>query len=204
MVDWIPLAWMSIQVPDILSFLYLVLMVFLILSCCCIFTNFVQNKPEGRKTVLGNKLLVTCSKCKISIFSALVNVATCQVVSYCTVVLFVAVLMRIVFGPFNYGGVVALHYWMRIVWSCTLSMLTFKTVLKTLFILDFQKMSSVPEHTLMTWMWVVTAICTMAHLVQEAVLRHTLGLHHFGRICFNIYLAKVREIGWNFQNIFNL
>ena len=124
------------------------------------------------------------------------NVATCQVVSYCTVLLYLAILMRIMFGPFTYAGVVALHYWTRLTILCFFSMLTFKTVLKTLFILDFPKMTSIPEQTVMMWMWVVTSICAMAHLVQEAVLRHALGIHHFGRMCFYIYMGKVRQNCW--------
>ena len=153
--------------------------------------------------VVHNMLTAICVV-TLYVFSAHLNVATCQVLSCCTVLFYLAILMRIMFGPFTYAGVVALHYWTRLTIVCFFSMLTFKTVLKTLFILDFQKMTSISEHTLMMWMWVVTGICTVAHLVQEAVLRHTLGLHHFGRICFNIYLAKVREIGWIFLNISNL
>ena len=97
------------------------------------------------------------------------------------------------FGPFTHVGVAALHYGVRITLVCFFSMLTFKTILKTLFILDFQKMTSIPEQTVMVWMGVVTIICTVAHLVQEVVLRQALGLHHFGRNCFNIYMGKVRE-----------
>ena len=70
-------------------------------------------------------------------------------------------------------------------------MLTFKTILTTLFILDFNRMTSIPEKSVINFMWMVTTFFTMANLGLEITLRQKLGYHHFGRMCFNLYLGKV-------------
>ena len=99
--------------------------------------------------------------------------------------------MRIMFGPFTYNGVVVYHYAIRVSIVSLLTMLTFNRVLKTLFILDFQRMSAVPEQKVMICMGLVTTIFTLAHLGEEAVTRRILGLDHFGRWYLSIYLGKV-------------
>ena len=45
--------WSSITLPDLLTGAYLVLLVLFVTVCHYLFTNFVDSKPEGRKTVLG-------------------------------------------------------------------------------------------------------------------------------------------------------
>jgi hypothetical protein len=105
--------------------------------------------------------------------------------------LFVGFLVRILLGPFTFAGVVAFHYFTRVTMTSFLTMLTYKTVLNTLFIIDFDKMAAVPEQKVMAWMGVVTSFTTLAHLAEEAVTRNILGLDHFSRWCFNIYLGKV-------------
>ena len=77
-------------------------------------------------------------------------------------------------------------------------MLTFKTVLKTFFIIDFDRMAAVPEEKVMVWMVVVTSICTLSHLGEEAITRNLLGLDHYARLCLNIYLGKVVQSGITF------
>ena len=83
-------------------------------------------------------------------------------------------------------------------------MLTFKTVLKTLFIIDFDRMAEVPEEKVMVWMVVVTSVCTLAHLGEEAILRNIRGLDHYSRQCYNIYLGKVVLNGLTFLSIISL
>ena len=99
--------------------------------------------------------------------------------------------MRILFGPFTYSGVVAWHYSMRASIASFLTMITFNRVVKILFILDFQRMSAVPEQKVMVCMGVVTSICTLAHLGEEAVTRWIRGLDHFPRMYQTLYLGKV-------------
>ena len=105
--------------------------------------------------------------------------------------IYLTLLIRIMFGPFTYNGLVVHHYAFRVSSVSLLTMLTFNRVLKTLFILDFQRMSAVPEQKVMICMGLVTSICTLAHLVEEAVTRRILGLDHFSREYWSIYLGKV-------------
>ena len=107
------------------------------------------------------------------------------------IILYLAVLGRIMSGPFPYAGVVAFHYLERVGMVSFLTMLSFSRVVKTLFILDFQRMSAVPEKMVMTCMGVVTFFCTSAHVVQEALVRRSRGLDHFGRMSFFSYLGQV-------------
>ena len=98
---------------------------------------------------------------------------------------------RIIFGPFTYYGVVTYHYGSRLTFVSFLTMLTFNRVLKALFILDFQRISLIPEHRVMGSLCFVTAICSLIYLLQEAIVREVRGLNHFGRWSLSIYLAKV-------------
>ena len=72
-----------------------------------------------------------------------------------------------------------------------LTMLSFKTVTNTFFIIDFDRMSAVAERMVMIWMGEVTSVCTLTHMLEEAGTRNAKGLDHFARWCFNIYLGKV-------------
>jgi hypothetical protein len=123
--------------------------------------------------------------------SAQVNLATSQVTSSCTLMIYFAFLLRIVFGPFTYFEVVTFHYAMRATSVSFITMLTFSRVLKTIFILDFHRIAVVPDRKVMIFMGWVTLICTSAYLLQEAVVRRIRGLDHFSRWSISIYLGKV-------------
>ena len=110
---------------------------------------------------------------------------------FCTILFYLFILLRLIIGPFTYAGVVVVHYWVRMTMVSFLTMLTFKTVLKILLILEFNRMTSIPENTIICFMWMITLIFTLAHLWLEMTLRRTLGYQHFGRLCFNLYLGKV-------------
>ena len=45
--------WSSITMADLLTAAYLIILVLFVIGCNHLFTNFVDSKPEGRKTVLG-------------------------------------------------------------------------------------------------------------------------------------------------------
>ena len=91
------------------------------------------------------------------------------------------------FGPFSYNGVAAFLYGTQVLVVSFLTMLSFKTVINTFFIVDFERMSAVDERKVMIWMGVVTSVCTLTHMLEEAATRNAKGLDHFARWCFNIY-----------------
>ena len=72
-----------------------------------------------------------------------------------------------------------------------LTMLAFNNIIKTLFIIDFERMAAVPEGSVMVCMGVVTFISNVAHIVHEVSVRRTHGLVHFARSYINIFLGKV-------------
>ena len=116
---------------------------------------------------------------------------TYQVVSCCIIVLHQIVILRILIGPLSYNVLVLYHYGVRITVISFITMITFKLFLKTLFIIDFDRMAAIPENNVLVCLALVTSFCTLAHIAEEMFIRNFLGLDHFGRFCFNIYLAKV-------------
>ena len=106
---------------------------------------------------------------------------------------YIAVLIRILFGPFAYYGVIAYHYASRLFTVSFLTMLTFNIVLKTLFILDFKRISLIPEYKIMKYFGFTTVFCSTMYLLQEAVVRYLRGLEHFSKWSLIIYLGKVSE-----------
>ena len=187
----LPAYWMNLKLPDLLAIIYIIIMVFVTLASNVIFASYLDSKPAGRKTVIGNIKYLIGNLLSSKNITAQVNLATCRVMSSCALSLYLPVLLRIFFGPFSYGGVVAYHYTTRVCIVSFLTMITFNKVLKTLFILDFERMTAVSEKKVMIWMGVVTSIGTLTHLVEEAVTRRIRGLDQFARLCTNVYLGKV-------------
>ena len=98
---------------------------------------------------------------------------------------------RITIGPVSYLGIVAYHYIFRLSMVSFMTMLTFKIVVKTLFILDFERMAMVSEQRMMAVMGVFTTILIVIHSAAEAWLRNHRNLDHYARWCINVYLGKV-------------
>ena len=117
--------------------------------------------------------------------------ATYQVVSFCIIALYFVVMMRILFGPLSYNLVVLFHYGSRITMVSFVTMTTFKMFLKTLFIINFERMAAISEKNVLVCLVLVTFFCTSAHIAEEIFIRQFLGLDHFARFCFNMYFAKV-------------
>ena len=146
---------------------------------------------------MGGKLFLVNFQtfCIILILSLLaaaqVNLRTYQVVICCIIVLKIIFLLRILLGPLSYNVVVMVHYGTRITVVSFITMMTFKIFLKTLFIIDFNRMTAIPEKNVLVCLALVTIFCILAHIAEEMFLRNYLGLDHFGRDCFNMYLAKV-------------
>ena len=127
------------------------------------------------------------------------NLTSNQVVSICSMLMLLGFLCRILLGPFTYSGVVAWHYLTRITYVSSLTMSTFKTVVRTLFILDFDRMAAIPEERMMMWMCACNTVSVLANLGMETFLRNHQGLDHFGRMCLNVYLGKVMRLLYNHQ-----
>ena len=98
---------------------------------------------------------------------------------------------RFTIGPVSYLGIVAYHYIFRLSMVSFMTMLTFKIVVKTLFILDFERMAMVSEQRMMTAMGVFTTILIVIHSAAEAWLRNHRNLEHYARWCLNVYIAWV-------------
>ena len=123
--------------------------------------------------------------------SAKVNLAICHVLSFCTICLYLGVLWRLLFGPLPYNFVVFYHYETRITLVSYLTMLSFKMVLKTLFIIDFDRTSTLADKNVIFCLASVTLFSNLILQGIEMIIRNIFGLDHFGRLCFNIYLGKV-------------
>ena len=147
---------------------------------------------EGRQFWVRKKYdLVTLSKLISHLFPVRINLSILEVVSFCFVLLYLAMLLRICVGPFSYLGVVVFHYLTRFTLVSFMTMLTFKIGVKILFILDFDRMAMVSEKWILMCMGVVTSIFTLVHIAAEAFLRNHRKLDHYARGCFNVYLGKV-------------
>jgi hypothetical protein len=78
-----------------------------------------------------------------------------------------------------------------------ITMLTYKTVLNNCFLIDFDKMAAVAEKKVMVVMGLFTSVTSLAHLAEEVATRNLLGLDHYARWCYNIYLGKVTFVIFN-------
>ena len=136
-------------------------------------------------------LTLQCLLYKIVYISAQVDLSLCKTLSCWTILFHFSNLLRILIGPFPYTGVVAVHYGCAVATLSCITMGTFKTILKTLFLLDFNRMISISEKKVMICFLAVTSTSTLAILMQEITVRQRLGIHHFARRCFNIYLGQV-------------
>ena len=99
-------------------------------------------------------------------------------------------MLRMLYGPLSLPAVVFAHYLMRLWTTIMMTMITFNRVLKTLFIIDFQRMSLVPEEKVMKLFGFITFLSSVLYLLQEVAVRYLRGLNHFGRN-FAVYLGKV-------------
>ena len=100
-------------------------------------------------------------------------------------------MVRILVGPLPLFGAVTFHYETRINLVSLLTLLTLKIVVKTLFILDFDRMAMIAETKMMMWICGSTTIFTLTHLALEAFLRNHRGLGHYPRWCLSVYISKV-------------
>ena len=155
--------------------------------CVCIYPCiFIKLRLCGTSPTTSCCSFLTCTN-----FSALVNLSTNRVFSVLMMLHYLGILARIMLGPFPVPGLVAFHYLQRATTVSFLTMLAFNRVLKTLFILDFQRMTAVPEKCILISMGMITFLCTSFHIFQEVLARRSLGLDHFPRGDFYDLLSKV-------------
>ena len=141
-----------------------------------------------KKTILLNKIFTLHSYS--TVFSAKVNLATCRISSVLVSLSYTILMIRMLYGPLNLPVVVFFHYLVRLHSTSLLTMMTFNRVLRTLFIIDFKRISLVPEEKVML-VGLVTFLTSVMYLLQEAAVRNFRGLNHFGR-AFGVYLGKVK------------
>ena len=125
------------------------------------------------------------------VFSAKVNLATSRISSVLVSLSYTILMIRMLYGPLNLPVVVFFHYLVRLHSTSLLTMMTFNRVLRTLFIIDFKRISLVPEEKVMKLFGLVTLLTSVMYLLQEAAVRNFRGLNHFGR-AFGVYLGKVK------------
>ena len=183
--------WSSLGMGDLFSLLCVFTLMLITIGCNVLFTNFIESKPSGRKTVIGRIAQEYEGKLPPVSISARVNLATSQVSTICNIILHLGIVARIVLGPFPIYCVVAYHYAVRVTSVSFLIMLTINRIISILFILDFQKMTAILERNVMICVGVVTSICTMACILQEVIVRNSRGLNHFARLDHFIWLGKV-------------
>ena len=100
-------------------------------------------------------------------------------------------MLRMLWEPFTLPVVVFAHYLVRLWTTSLLTMMTFNRILKTLFIIDFKRISMVPEEKVLKLFAFVIFLMSVFYLLQEVIVRNLRGLNHFGR-AFGVYLGKVR------------
>ena len=125
------------------------------------------------------------------VFSAKVNLATSRISSVLVSLDYTIIMIRMLYGPLDLPVVVFHHYIVRLYSTSLLTMMTFNRVLRTLFIIDFKRISMVPEEKVMKLFGLVTFITSVLYLLQEAAVRNFRGLNHFGR-AFGVYLGGVK------------
>ena len=130
--------------------------------------------------------------CPNIVFSARVNLATCRVSSVLVALTYTIFMLRMLWGPFTLPVVVFAHYLVRLWTTSLLTMMTFNRILKTLFIIDFKRISMVPEEKVMKLFAFVIFLMSVFYLLQEVIVRNLRGLNHFGR-ALGVYLGKVRH-----------
>ena len=101
-------------------------------------------------------------------------------------------MLRLVVGPFPVYVVVLYHYAMRINTVSLLWMLTFNRIITSAFILNFPRMSAVPEKQVMRCLGMFTIIFTLGSIIHEVLERENNELDHFGRLNIFPFLGKVQ------------
>ena len=96
----------------------------------------------------------------------------------------------------------AFHYIFKASAVSNLTNLTFKTIVKTLLLVDFEKMSDIPESFVNLGMFLVNLVSTMLYLVQEYSVREARGLEHYSRLEILKYLGGEWEVRFNEQTLF--
>ena len=113
------------------------------------------------------------------------------VTSTLSLLLTTILIFRIVYGPLVLPWLVTYHYLNKTMEGGFVFMLTFRIVIKLFFILDFDRMSSMPEKRVLTCFNLATFACAGLYLFIEYTIRSLRELHHFPRMTVYIWLGMV-------------
>ena len=136
---------------DLLTVLYILLLIALTVLSDALFTSFISSKPEGRKTVLGQRLFCLFDMCPIRqklpciYFPARVNVIISKWSMWATLLHYPPFIARIILGPLHSIVTICYYYSLRVFFTFIMSLLTLKTLLMSGFIIKFERMSGDTE-----------------------------------------------------------
>ena len=141
MSSWSDLTshWSLLTLTDWATVGYSLLLILAIIFSNWLFVGFVDSKPEGRKTVLGEAKMAQLLLTKL--FSAKVNVTISITGTVSTIVVWCPLVVRIIVGSFHKILVIGYYYLFRTVATYVLSLLIFKSALMIAFMLDFERAS---------------------------------------------------------------
>ena len=141
MSSWSDLTshWSLLTLTDWATVVYILLLILAVILSNWLFVGFVDSKPEGRKTVLGEEKIVQLLLTKL--FSAKVNVTISITGTVSTIVVWCPLVLRIIFGSFHKILVIGYYYLSRFIATYILSLLTFRSALMIAFLLDFERAS---------------------------------------------------------------
>ena len=124
--------------------------------------------------------------------------------SFCTVVLFSPILLRIIFGRFSSVSMIGVYYTYRFFSLLILSLLTIKTVLKTTFISHFDTMSNMSDNTVLLAMIPLSVLATLPRVVYEICVKTYAGTPHIGRLALFTFLgaeeADINPKPWGMES----
>lgn len=168
--------WSTITFTDLLTAAYLVFLVIFVFGCNYLFTNFVDSKPEGRKTVLAK-----------------VNVEISRTSAIVTAIVYFPILLRILLGPFHLSLVIGFYYLQRLLFTFVMNQLTFKTLLMSAFIVYFEFVSGFSDSAVLATFNALSTVTTVAGVIVEVSVKMLNGSEHIGASSFSIFLGAKSE-----------
>ena len=113
------------------------------------------------------------------------------VTSTLSLLLTTVLIIRIVYGPLVLHWLVTFHYLNKTLEGGFVFMLTFRMVIKLFFILDFDRMSAMPEKRVLICFNLAIVACTGLYLLIEYTSRSLRELNHFPRMTVYVWLGMV-------------
>ena len=115
-----------------------------------IIRTFIRNKPEGKKTVIA-KIYISCSY----FWQALV-ILSCPVFLY-----------RILFGTISVEYLIIMKFAFSCVFNSAIFILAFANVIKIFFLVDYGRMSNVPDNSVMIILYIFISCFVVGGIFLE-------------------------------------